>query len=329
VTATLAPGRRTAYPLDPLRETRHLGSAAAREFADWLSWLEVSNKAPRTLDNYKRTIAALLIAFPDKVLACRADDDPPCECLTRCAGPFTDGDLLQLLALYPKKSRHLNRSHLSSFFGWARKTRRIDDNPVDMLPDIKYRPTRVYDTFSEAESDALCGLPAPDGQLMTLLLWAGLRRSEARHLTGKRLDFQRRQIILIDGVKGGKTGTVPMIDRVQTAAAELVTLEGIGRNDYLWYDRPGGHAIRHDRLIGHSTFGRWWDRCVTAAGVPYRKPHMTRHSFASALYAMGMSDKEVQVLLRHESSRTTMDTYVHVRDEDVAARFRALVGDRS
>ena len=308
-TATRARRRPRTYPLDPLREVRHLDARAAREFADWLSWLEVSNKAPRTLDAYKRTIAALLIAFPQKTIT-----------------ELTDGDLLQLLATYPPKSRHLNRSHLASFFNWAALTDRIDKNPMVKIPSIRYRPERAYDIFTDAEVDALCCLPTPDGQLMTLMLWAGLRRSECRMLTGKRLDFERRQIIVIDGAKGGSSGKVPMLRQVEIAALELVSLEGIGRNDYLWYDSPGGHGIRRTAPVRHSVFGRWWERSVTEAGVRYRNPHMTRHTFASTLYERGMTDKEVQRLLRHKDSRTTLETYVHVRDETVYDRFHLLVG---
>lgn len=309
MTAAAARRRARTYPLDPLRETRHLGAAAAREFADWLSWLEVSNKAPRTLDNYKRTIATLLIAFPEKTI-----------------GEFTDGDLLQLLTGYPAKSRHLNRSHLNSFFRWARLTRRIIENPVDFLPEIKYRAPRDYDFFNDAEVDALCGLPTPDGQLMTLMLWTGMRRSECRCLTGKRLDFERQQVVIIDGAKNESHRKIPMIPRVLTAALELVDIEGIGRSDFVWYDSPGGHRIRHDHEVRHSVFGRWWERSVRESGVQYRKPHMTRHTFASKCYERGMSDKEVQRLLGHKDSRTTLDTYVHVRDEAVADKFILLVG---
>lgn len=303
-------GRRArAYPLDPLREVRHLNARAAREFADWLSWLEVSNKAPRTLDNYKRTVAALLIAFPDKTI-----------------GEFTTGDVLQLLATYPPKSRHLNRWHLSSFFGWADDLDLLTRTPMKGVPRIRYTVQRNYDWFDDAEVDALCGLPAPDGQLMTLMLWTGMRRSECRCLTGKRLDFERQQVVIIDGAKNESHRKVPMLPAVLTAALELTDLEGIGRNDYVWYDSPGGHTIRHDHEIRHSVFGRWWARSVAEAGVRYRKPHMTRHTFASKCYERGMTDKEVQRLLGHKDSRTTLNTYVHVRDEAVADKFLALVG---
>lgn len=309
MTATLRERRRHGR-VDPLRETRHLGARAAREFADWLAFLEVANKAPRTIDVYQRTVAGLLISFPEHELA-----------------DFTDGDLLQFLSLYPPRSRHLNLSHLSSFFTWARKTRRIQENPCELLPSIKYKPQRAYDLFSEAEVDALCGLAAPDGQLMTLLFWAGLRRAEARNLTGKRFDFERGQIIVIDGAKGGRDRKVPMIRRVQAAALELVDLEGVGRDDFVWHDRPGGHGVRRSKPVANSVFQRWWTDALEDADVRYRRPHLTRHTFATTMRALGLPMEQLQQILGHESIRTTADTYLTFSTEAIGDNMRVLVGD--
>ena len=50
---------------DPLRDARHKDAQAARECADWIAWLELGNKAARTLDSYERYAAALLRAWPN------------------------------------------------------------------------------------------------------------------------------------------------------------------------------------------------------------------------------------------------------------------------
>lgn len=300
----------TLVPLDVLRDSRHRDAVAARDLSDWLKWLEVGNKAARTLDTYERTCAVLLRSFPNT----RFED-------------FTDGDLMHVLALFPPKSRHINKAALNSWFKWGYKTRRIPGNPVDLLPQIKYRPNRSYDLFAEAEADALCALPSPDGHLLTLLFWAGLRRAEARLLTGKRLDLGQAQIIVTDGAKGGKTRRVPMVGRVSVASAELLTLEGIGPDDHLWSSKPGGGPVRRHKPIGNTTFDTWWVRVLTAADVRHRNPHMTRHTFATRLYELGMKDKEVQLILGHESSRTTVDTYQHANLKDIALHMREAVGD--
>ena len=303
----------TVYRLDPLKDSRHREAVAARDLEDWLKYLKIENKAVRTLDTYERTAAVLLRAFPDKAF-----------------NEFTDGDLLHVLALFPPRSRHINKAALNSFFRWGYLQRKIDGNPVERLPRIKYKPNRSYDLFTEAESDALCALPCPDGELLTLMFWGGLRRAEARYLTGKRLDLVQRQIIIVDGAKGSKMRRVPMIDRVSVAAAQLFALEGINPDDHLWSSRPGGgHRVRRQTPIGNSTFDTWWVKQLEAAKVRHRKPHMTRHSFATRLRELGLAMEEIQSILGHESIRTTSDTYVHSNLSAIGDHMRELVGDNA
>ncbi len=302
-----------AYALDPLKDARHRDAAAARDLADWLQWLDLGNKAARTLDAYERVCAALLRSFPNKAFS-----------------EFTDGDVMHVLALYPPDSRATNKAALNGWFKWGYKTRRIPGNPVELLPTITYKPNRSYDLFTAAEADALCALPSPDGPLLTLMFWAGLRRGECIGITGKRLDLDNQQIVVIEGAKAKKSRRVPMIARVATASAELLTLEGIARDDYLWYSRPGGTRIarRHDP-ISNATFDVWWKRVLASADVRHRKPHTTRHTFATRMREFGLAMEEIQQLLGHESIRTTSDTYVHSNLAAVGDHMREAVGDLS
>jgi integrase len=101
-------------------------------------------------------------------------------------------------------------------------------------------------------------------------------------------------------------------------------LEGINQDEYIWYSKPGGGPVNRARPIGDGSFHRWWDRCLKGAGVRYRKPHTTRHTFATRWRRRGLAVDEIQLLLGHSSIRTTSDLYVHTDVEDVAAR-RALI----
>src|SRR5690242_593620 len=78
---------------DPLRDLRYKGAAAAREQADWLKYLELAGKGPRTLVEYERITAELRRAFPLK----RFDE-------------FTDGDISHVLAAVSKSSRGQNKT---------------------------------------------------------------------------------------------------------------------------------------------------------------------------------------------------------------------------
>lgn len=303
----------TVVGLDPLRDLRHREARAARDLADWLAWLELVPMATRTLDAYEKYGARLLNAFPRHQFK-----------------DFTDGDLMHVLKTYPPSSRLQAKAAWNNWFRWGYKTRRIPGNPVDLLPDVKYRPKRDYDVFTRVEQDALFALSAPDGQLQTILHLAGLRRSEAICLTGKRIDLDHLRIIVIEGAKGGKERTVPMVfDELPAACADLLGLEGINPNDHLWHTRPGGRGVvSRGKPISSTTFERWWKRCVDAAGVRYRNPHMARHSFVARLREKKVPIEDIKWMVGHESIATTEDTYSHPNMDELGRRVRSLVGDQ-
>lgn len=295
---------------DALLDRRHLAARSAADLADWLAWLELGGTAPATLDAYERTCADLL----------RTNLDVEFK-------KFRDSHLMKLLMGYPEKSRRTRKAHLASWFRWGYRTRRIPANPVDLLPVIKARHQPVEDFFTAAEVAALVALPSPDGHLAMLLFEAGLRLAEAVHLTGRRVDFDRRLVIVKEGAKGSKDRVVPMVKPLAIAMANLFLLEGIGKDDYLWYDKPGGGYatnVRRNKPIAGTSFRRWWARCCEDAGVDYRRPHLARHTCASTWRARGLDLDEIQKMLGHASVKTTSDLYVHTGLEQLGVRMDEL-----
>lgn len=318
VLLTLALNMTAVAECDPLRDIRHREARAARDLADWLAWLELGNYATRTLDAYEKYGARLLNAFPRHAFS-----------------EFTDGDLMHVLKLYPQSSRLQAKAAWNNWFKWGFKQRRIPGNPVDLLPDIKYRTKRDYDVFTEAELAALFALPAPHGQLQVVIHRAGFRRQECIMLKDKRIDLDRLRFIIVDGpeggAKGGKGRTVPMVfDELPIACADLRALERLNPDDHLWASRPGGRSvIRRRDPISSSTFDRWWHDCFRRAGVRYRNPHIARHTCATRLRELRVDPEDLKWMLGHESIRTTLDTYSHPNMDDLGERVRELVGGRN
>jgi integrase/recombinase XerD len=292
---------------DVLRESRFPDARAAREQADWLSWLEIGGLRTRTLDDYSWATDRLLEAFPSR----RFKD-------------FTDGDLLYVLRRFPPRSRRVRLAAFRSWFLWGVKTRRLNLNPVDLLPKIQRVPPTVISVFNEKEVRALKTLPTPAGQLMTILFELGLRKGEARHLRVEDFDFDRREVNVRRGTKGGKERVVVLSHECAHAIVELVTLEGLNPGDYLWATRPGGGRIVHDRPIGNSGFQIWWGTALANARVKYRKPHTTRHTYATTWRERGLPLDDLQLMLGHASIQTTSDLYVHTQVRDVRRRMEEL-----
>lgn len=301
---------RLGYARAPLSRIGSSDARAAGDLADWLLWLELAKAAPTTRRAYESTCADLLEAFPGKTFA-----------------EFTDGDLMRLLLSYPEKSQRIRKAHLASWFRWGYQQRRIPANPVDLLPRLKQPHQPVQDIFTPAEEAKLRALPSPDGHLMTLLFLTGLRKAEARNLTGRRIDFDRRIVIVSEGAKGSRDRVIPMTVELEQAMADMFLVEDIRPDDYLWYDKPGGPfavRLRRSKPIADTSFGRWWTRCIDAAGVRYRNPHVARHTCATRWRELRVDLDDIQAFLGHASIKTTSDLYVHADATARGDRLRAL-----
>lgn len=298
-----------SLPLDVLKDIRHRDAAAARELADFLAWRELGNNSPGTLYELERKCAVLLRSFPEK----RFDE-------------FTDGDVAHALMQFTPASRWHAKVLINQWFKWGVLTDRRAGNPVDKIPKITRKKKRDHDIFSEAEAEALCALPSPDGALMELKFWAGLRTAECRLLTGKRVLLDRSMLVVTDGAKGSKERLVPLFDRSVKVLADLMLTEGIGPDDHLWYLRIGrNRKLIRNRTMSHQSFYLWWDRCCDDAKVRRRTPHMARHTYATVLRRRGLPLEDIQDNLGHESIATTKDIYDHGSVEERAERMKALM----
>jgi integrase len=295
---------------DPLKDVHALTCRAALDLANWLADLRLNDKADRTCSDYLY-VGAELTMLIDKELA-----------------DYTPHDITHFLLSKPEKSRPKYRSALASLFGWAYLNEMIDRNPMDRVARPRRGKQPHIDVFTDAEVALLCSLPAPDGQLLTLMLNTGLRKGECRRLQRRHIALEQAQLVVYQG-KGGKDRVVGLNELVARAVAELDILEGLNSDDYLWCSRPGGgQSVNRSRPVAETTFHRWWqdpDKGVLArAGVSYRNPHVTRHTFATRLLRRGARIENVQLLMGHASIQTTVDLYGHLDLEDARADLALL-----
>lgn len=132
--------------------------------------------------------------------------------------------------------------------------------------------------------------------MLMLIYSAGLRRSELINLRLGDVDLHRN-MVLIRGGKGRK-------DRHTVVAQNLVPILEQYVNQY----RPGFwlfEGAQGDRY-SVSSLQQVLKQAVQRAGIPKRvRLHMLRHSFATHLLESGTSTRYIQVLLGHESPKTT------------------------
>jgi integrase/recombinase XerD len=301
---------------DPTKDKSYAATRLGRDVADFLAWLELGGASPRTLDQYERDLARGALMFPDKTV-----------------GELEDGDALHIAKQFKPLERRVRVAAWRSFFKWARQTRKAHANPFDALPTIRRPQQKVPDLFTEAEIEALCGLGGLDGPLMEIMFGTGARKGDCRRLQLKHFipsgnPEEPDSVVFIDG-KGGKSRRVRVRPRVSTAIATLATLEGLSSDDHLWYSVRANEisrkVMRRDP-VGEGTFARWWRDCLERAGVRYRNPHVTRHTFATNYLRDGGRLEVLSKLLGHASESTTADLYVHLDDRDVLADLAVIEG---
>ena len=172
----------------------------------------------------------------------------------------------------------------------------------------------------------------PDGLLLAVLYYLGLRRGEALGLQWSDIDFAEHVVRVerdIDFAAGpGAVGNVKsrtsrrVVPMPQAAEDRFRAARGIG-----WvFARPDGQPY-HD-----SDFRRVWRSLMRAMaeaspeieqedGASVLTPHYLRHNFASIAYRAGVPAEQAQKWLGHASIAITMDIYTHL-DETLGVRSK-------
>ncbi len=266
--------------------------------------LLAARRSPRTVDAYRRDLAALA-AFRGGAVG-----DATVEELERwLAAMRADG-------LAPSTVARRVSAVRSYFRHLILIGTRGEDNPAAGL-QLPRRGRRLPRALSPAETERL--IEAADGTtprtrrdraLVELLYGAGLRVSEAVGLDRSAVDVEER-IVRVLG-KGGKERLVPL---GRPAAEAVRRYLALGRphldrryRPELFLNARGGPLTRAGAFL-------ILRRLAEKAGLePARvHPHLLRHSFATHLLEGGADLRSVQEMLGHADLGTT-ERYTHVSD---------------
>ena len=162
---------------------------------------------------------------------------------------------------------------------------------------------------------------------MTGLL-AGLRWGESAALRRTDVDWHRGYVNVertvsdegrrIEPCKDGEGRRVKASPALLTALRSHVEAMDLEGNLHEWapeqralvFPTAYGHILKYPYFLEHV-----WRPLLHKAGLPYRKYHATRHSYATWLLSNGTDIRWVQQQLGHASIGQTADTYGHVQPE--------------
>jgi len=142
---------------------------------------------------------------------------------------------------------------------------------------------------------------ARDKLALLLMLYAGLRRSEACALDWRNVDLGNGTLTVVLG-KGRKSRAIPLHPRLSAALAAVPLFDRRGAVLAPQRERAGDKRRRH---ISANTLMHVFDRWLRDAYGLDISPHMLRHSFAVELLRAGADLRSIQTLLGHASLATT------------------------
>ena len=138
--------------------------------------------------------------------------------------------------------------------------------------------------------------------ILFLIYSAGLRISEVIKLRREDVLFDRK-LVHVCKAKGRKDRYTLLSDR----AAQLI-------KEYIEKEKPINYLFdgQYGDVYSCASIQNIYNRSVRKAGLPKKGgPHVLRHSFATHLLEQGVDLRYIQVLLGHNSSKTT-EIYTHV-----------------
>jgi integrase len=214
--------------------------------------------------------------------------------------------------------------YLRACCDWAKSEGLLGTNPW-----LKVKPRKgskeIIKPFSQDEATKIIAgfeksYPAWSPFAKFLFL-SGCRMSEAIGLRWQHIDFERQEICICESLaqrkdgngyerlrKSTKTGSVRYL-KINAGLAKLFEQVSLGNpnSEDLIFLNPTGTSH-----IDSNNFRDRWKKVLAAANIPYRRPHVIRHSFASHAIEQGLPLTGVAYLLGHSDTRMVAQTYGHL-----------------
>ncbi|NHC33781.1 tyrosine-type recombinase/integrase [Scytonema millei] len=274
------------YRVYPVNRELPNNRAVSQLFADFTAWKE-EYVYKRTIEKYKTLPKYLESSGIGNIAAKRINAQDVSRFVNYLRGKLEPKTLKERLQL------------LSACWDWAK----LENNHwKTAVKAIKVPPKQPPRPFTKQEIQAILGTFSElfPGYLpyVQFLFSTGVRTSEAIGLQWKHVADDCSTIwvgeSLVKGVrkatKTNKARTIPLNPKVKQMLVEL----GRGDAEDLVFTTPAGYPIDDDNFAR-----RYWHSALKRAGVDYRRPYNTRHTFVSHALQSGLSPVQVASLTGH------------------------------
>lgn len=180
----------------------------------------------------------------------------------------------------------------------------IEKNPLERVKNFSVR-TREPEPFTAEEiRKILDELEGPEKNLIQFAFWSGLRTSELIALCWEDVDMQQGRIFVRNAkvrghLKGTKTASGSREVTLQPQAREALLSQcayTAQLDGWVFNDSRTGEPWKNDQSIRKVV----WMPALRKAGLKYRNPYQTRHTFASTLLSRGENPLWVAQQMGHK-----------------------------
>ena len=236
---------------------------------------------------------------------------------------MTTNDIRGFLAFYKERRKVSNitlnnmRHSMSSFFKYLHEEGYIKENPMRQISSIKTKST-IKKPFTDEELEKLrmCAKNERDLAIIEFLYSTGIRVSEMTSLNKDQVDFIQKECIVIG--KGSKERIVYINSKACIHLQNYLKMR-VDDNPALFVSirKPYGRMSK----AGIETMLR---NLGKIAGVPNTHPHRFRRTMATNALNRGMPLQEVQKILGHAKTDTTM-SYCTVFQDNVKLSHKKYI----
>jgi integrase len=199
---------------------------------------------------------------------------------------------------------------LRGIFKYAKRQGFIVENPMLDIENLKVEPTDIHPfTFEEVQL-FLQTVPSHYRNFFNVAFFTGMRFGEMAALKWSQVDFNRKLLMIrktrVYGEEGRLKTKKSLRDiQILPPVFEALMLQNNlkGRDEYVFRDRDGNLMTPdHIREVV-------WKPTLSKAGLAYRPPMQTRHTFATLMIDSGEGLGWVQQMLGHGSLQMIYTRY--------------------
>jgi len=282
----------------------------------WLDSIKESVKASTFHDYTKIVNNRLIPAFGDKTLA-ELEIRHVKDWLKTCNGTLkTLNNLISPLRTVLKDAVYDGHIDKNILYGWRINPR-----------DAKKKSSHQVDPFTPEEQQRILNvLEGQSRNLVQFAFWTGLRTSELVALNWDDVDFEAGYVHVnkaltqaADAPEAPKTAAGDRKVKLLEPALQALKAQQCYtrlKNREVFQNPRTNERWKGDQAIRRTL----WIPALKKAGVKYRNPYQTRHTYASMMLSAGENIMWVSQQMGHKDSIITAKTYARFleRDDDDA-----------